>query len=250
MCSGITLRNSHAKLPSPAVTLFSALAAVLMVASSGSLAQDITADGNGASEVRYVTSFPTDGLLLDTLDGYDAVALPDCAYLTEVGKPRLPIRTLRIALPPGLTVTNVRGEPLLSVWTTEPQTLSVTHDATLVAGQPAAFSVQVDSGGGPVEAATVCLWKAGDVYEVAQTGATGTATFNFTSASTGPMEVTVTCHDCLPDEGQATVGTAAAVPAGSQAGMVAMMVLMLILAALVLARRQPARMQVETDRQA
>jgi len=101
----------------------------------------------------------------------------------------------------GLTLL---GDPELPIWTEEPAGLTVTHDPSLYVGQYATFLVDVDSGGSPVNGATVCLWKNGDLYEVSTTSL-GVASFGITPATTGPMYVTVTLHNYLPYEGQGTV---------------------------------------------
>lgn len=102
------------------------------------------------------------------------------------------------------TQLTLLGEPQLAVWTEQPQGLTVTHDDTLVVDVPTTFPVQV-YGGGPVDQATVCLWKDGDVYEVEQTDSLGLATFGFTPTTTGDMYVTVVKHNYLPYEGSAEV---------------------------------------------
>ena len=71
--------------------------------------------------------------------------------------------------------------------------------------------MQVSSGGNPVSGATVCLWKSGDVYQIAQTNASGQASFWFAPGSTGTMYVTVTRQNYLPYEGQAQVTSGGAV---------------------------------------
>ena len=103
------------------------------------------------------------------------------------------------------TELTLLGDPELPIWTENPVSLAVSHAATLNAGQYTTFPVTVTSGGSPVNTATVCLWKDGDVYEVAQTNASGIASFGFTPASNGTMYVTATKHNYLPEESSATV---------------------------------------------
>ena len=109
------------------------------------------------------------------------------------------------------TQLTLLGEPELPIWTEDPQSLTVMHDHTLVAGEYTTFPVQVYSGGDPVGQASVCLWKAGDVYEIETTNADGLATFSFTPQTIGTMHVTATCHNYLPYEGQAEVTEAGCV---------------------------------------
>ncbi|MBU0639442.1 MAG: hypothetical protein KKB50_11305 [Planctomycetes bacterium] len=108
------------------------------------------------------------------------------------------------------TELTLLGEPELPIWTDDPQTLTVTHDPTLTEGQYTAFPVQVYDGGSPLQYATVCLWKDGDVYEVQLTNYSGMATFWFSPSSTGTMYVTVTAQNFLPYEDQAEVVSGAA----------------------------------------
>ena len=103
------------------------------------------------------------------------------------------------------TQLHLLGDPGLTIWTEDPQGLTVTHDDTVSAGEGTIFAVQVYSGGNPVDQATVCLWKDGDVYEVEQTDPTGTATLGFVPGSSGTLYVTVTGHNYLPYEGTAEV---------------------------------------------
>jgi len=103
------------------------------------------------------------------------------------------------------------GDPELQIWTQDPQLLTVSHAETLDAGQSATFPVQVSSGGGAVDGATVCLWKADDVYAIEQTNAAGVATFDVTPADTGELLVTASKHNYVPCESSVSV-----VPAGTQ----------------------------------
>lgn len=101
----------------------------------------------------------------------------------------------------GLTLL---GDPELPVWTDDPITLQVTHDATLAVDENTDFPVRVTYSGSPVDGARVCLWKDGDVYAVEETSG-GWATFGFTPGTLGTMYVTVTNHNALPYEGEAEV---------------------------------------------
>jgi len=103
------------------------------------------------------------------------------------------------------TELTLLGDPELPIWTEDPVSMSAAHATTLYVGQPNNFTVQVSSGGGPVPSATVCLWKSGDVYEIAQTNTAGTASFVITPTSTGTVHVTVSKRNYLPYEGTAEV---------------------------------------------
>jgi hypothetical protein len=103
------------------------------------------------------------------------------------------------------TELTLLGDPELPVWTGGILSMTVTHPTSLNVGVPNTFTVQVNSGSNPVAAATVCLWKAGDVYQIMQTNSGGAATFTVTPASTGTLYVTVTKQGRLPYEGSASV---------------------------------------------
>jgi hypothetical protein len=103
------------------------------------------------------------------------------------------------------TELTLLGDPELPVWTEAPAALDVTHAPTLPAGEYSDFPVTVFCDAGPVEGATVCLWKDGDVYEVQTTGDGGEASFWFMPETEGDMFVTVACHNHLPYEGEAQV---------------------------------------------
>jgi hypothetical protein len=103
------------------------------------------------------------------------------------------------------TELTLLGEPELPVWTDNPQTLTVTHPTSVNVGAQNTFPVQVSLAGAPVAAALVCLSKPGDVYQIASTDASGLATFVFTPATTGVLDVTVTKRNLLPYEGTADV---------------------------------------------
>ena len=57
--------------------------------------------------VRYTAEFSQDGLSFDKLMGYDMVRLKDCSMLAELGKPMLPSKEIKIALPSGMAVKSV-----------------------------------------------------------------------------------------------------------------------------------------------
>ena len=58
-------------------------------------------------EVSYTAEFSTDQLSFDKLREYDIATLKDDAWLAELGKPMLPSKELKIALPAGMAVKSV-----------------------------------------------------------------------------------------------------------------------------------------------
>jgi len=111
------------------------------------------------------------------------------------------------------TQLHLLGDPALTVWTDDPESLAVTHQQGLLPGVPVTFPVDVSDDGGALDGATVCLCKEEDVYEVEQTSG-GTATFGFTPATEGTLLVTVCQENHIPYEGYAVVSAAAAVAEG------------------------------------
>lgn len=107
---------------------------------------------------------------------------------------------------------NLLGDPELPMWTEQAAGLTVSHPSSI--GGYAAVTVNVASGGSPVQNARVCLqkgdWQTGEVYEVGFTNASGNVTLYATPESTGNITVTVTAHNRNPYQGVITVtGTGA-----------------------------------------
>ena len=99
---------------------------------------------------------------------------------------------------------NLFGDPETPLWKNTPQSLAVSHPGELLAGT-STFQVTVTSGGLPVTAATVCLWKEPEVFLTATTNSSGVATFSPSPATSGVMYVTATKRDYLPAQSEATV---------------------------------------------
>ena len=66
----------------------------------------IPADDN--YQVSYTAEFSAEELVFYQHMGWDMVRLADGSHLAELGKPMLPAKEIRIALPAGMTVTGVR----------------------------------------------------------------------------------------------------------------------------------------------
>jgi len=107
------------------------------------------------------------------------------------------------------TQLHLLGDPGLTIWTDDPQALAVNHPAGVTAGEATAFDVEVSSGGSPLDGATVCLHKDGEIHDVKETVG-GEAGFSFTAATEGTLHVTVCSHNYIPYEGVTTVGASAA----------------------------------------
>ena len=70
------------------------------------LGEEVFPDEN--YQVRYTAEFSMDDFSFDRVMGYDMVWLKEGSHLAELGKPMLPSREIRIALPSGMQVTGVQ----------------------------------------------------------------------------------------------------------------------------------------------
>jgi hypothetical protein len=102
------------------------------------------------------------------------------------------------------TELTLLGDPELPIWTENPISITVTHPAEAPLGT-SSFTVTVNSGGNPVNQATVCLWKGTDIYHIGSTNSAGQITFTINPSNLGTMYVTVTKQNYLPYEGSALI---------------------------------------------
>jgi hypothetical protein len=82
---------------------------------------DIVEDYN----LQYTLRFSKEDLNFDTLLGYDLVTMKECSYLSEIGKPKMPMKNIKIAIPSDIKVTRVRilsirEEPIQGTYTIFP----------------------------------------------------------------------------------------------------------------------------------
>jgi hypothetical protein len=101
---------------------------------------------------------------------------------------------------------NLLGEPAMPLWTDEPDSFAVTFPPNLPLGA-SSFLVHVEDSTAhtPVELAYVCLWKEGEVYERGYTNASGDVSLNPSPSTMGTMHITVTKHNYIPYEDNASV---------------------------------------------
>jgi len=66
------------------------------------------AEGAPLAPVQYTIHFSQTELSFGKLKGYDMVRLDDGGYLAQRGKPMLPTREIKIALPQGMVAQTVR----------------------------------------------------------------------------------------------------------------------------------------------
>ncbi len=102
---------------------------------------------------------------------------------------------------------NLLGDPAMVVWTDNPRVLQVSHPSMLPVGS-SLFDIHVeDNSGDAIENALVCLWKEGELYEIAFTDQYGNLTMTPAPVSEGEMHVTVTKHNFVPYVGSAEATT-------------------------------------------
>ena len=106
---------------------------------------------------------------------------------------------------------NLLGDPESAIWTGAPAAVEVAH-APAIGLEPVTFAVGVTRAGAPVAGATVCAWKADDVYAVGVTGPDGKAGLIVDAWSAGTLLVTVTAAGALPYLGEAAVEECVSVP--------------------------------------
>ena len=100
---------------------------------------------------------------------------------------------------------NLMGDPAGEMWTAVPQSISVSHPATLALGSNS-VTTTVTTGGFPLADATVCLWKDGETHVVGDTGADGTVELLISVDAAGELLITVTKHDYHPYLDEISIG--------------------------------------------
>jgi len=86
--------------------------------------------------------------------------------------------------------TVLLGDPQLSVWTSPPESLSVSHASSFSLGSQS-FQVSVSSQGQAVDSALVCLWKGSEAYAIDYTDAVGNASVPFNPHTAGTFTLSV-----------------------------------------------------------
>jgi hypothetical protein len=104
---------------------------------------------------------------------------------------------------------NTFGEPELEIRTAIPQTMTVTYPTTLPVGSTYMTVHVVGSNDSPLANAYVCLQKDGsspdEVFVGGRTNSSGDITFNFSTPTSGAMNVTATYHNYIPHKGTVTI---------------------------------------------
>ena len=91
---------------------------------------------------------------------------------------------------------NLIGDPELSLWTDEPESLVATHPGVVTIGTGVPYTVTVTTGAdAPIESALVLLWKGSEVYTKGRTNASGQVTLSVSALTPGPMVLTVNARN-------------------------------------------------------
>jgi len=100
---------------------------------------------------------------------------------------------------------NLFGDPELPLWTSEPESLQVTHAPVVPIGaSQLTVTVQDKASGSPVQGALVCVMhKRGDSYDLDTTDAAGQASLAVNAFTPDTVYVTVTAQGRYPYEGHA-----------------------------------------------
>jgi hypothetical protein len=89
------------------------------------------------------------------------------------------------------------GDPQMNVWLGTPKTLAVTAPTAMVLGD-STLTVSVTRDGSLLQGASVCAYKAGDVWSTATTGANGQAVLKFRPTTSGTFALAVTHPTSVP----------------------------------------------------
>jgi len=102
---------------------------------------------------------------------------------------------------------NLLGDPSVALWWNAPQSLTVSHPATVTPGD-GNIDFNVSSIGSPVENAFVCITNDGTIHSAEYTNSSGNITLSYSSASPGEtLWVTATAYNKIPYESFVFVGS-------------------------------------------
>ncbi len=169
---------------------------------------------------NFYTEYPDTGSVnevdsptyhLGAILNYGKFAMYDryvAAYYTPAGRPQpYPWGVSDSTTLLEFEIFHLLGDPELPFITAEPKPLSVSYDPDPVIVGQSSIDVTVNSEGFSLQGALVCVMKEGEVYAVAETNPVGMAhvVMDPPPATPGTMEVTVTRHDYIPNEGKCDV---------------------------------------------
>jgi hypothetical protein len=106
---------------------------------------------------------------------------------------------------------NLFGDPSMSIWLSVDGHLSLEGPTELEVGQPQQVQYTVFNGPDRIAGATVCLYKPGEIFEVATTNSAGHASFNIEPQNDGYLTITATMPRYIPSQITAIIGTPAGI---------------------------------------
>ena len=96
---------------------------------------------------------------------------------------------------------NLLGDPSVALWWGVPQNLSASYPSTATPGN-GSISINITTGGTPLENALVCITDDGDIHSAAYTDPSGNVMLSYTGASIGDtLWLTATAYNKIPYEG-------------------------------------------------
>lgn len=102
-----TLDMTGLSYPTTPSVLTKELPVIKEINKSDEASEEIASMGT-INSLSYTICFSPDDIYLEERFGFDFVSIKDCSYMSEIGKPLLPVKRLRVAVPAGLRATNVR----------------------------------------------------------------------------------------------------------------------------------------------
>jgi len=92
------------------ITKILAVGIVILILPSLSLARDIPKEGEtkGDYTIKYSVRFDVDDLYFTDANNYKTVIIKDGSTLNDVGKPIIPVKEIKVALPVGMILTDVK----------------------------------------------------------------------------------------------------------------------------------------------
>ncbi len=100
---------------------------------------------------------------------------------------------------------NLLGDPEIPIWTDMPQDFIVNFTGKIYAGKRNLTIIARNSTGQAVNNAIVALQKGSEIYEYKKTNSDGKAEFSINPLTEGELNITVTKHNFIPFEGNATI---------------------------------------------
>ncbi|HWR27639.1 MAG TPA: PKD domain-containing protein, partial [Candidatus Thermoplasmatota archaeon] len=113
---------------------------LLKTPDTGSNKPKILETDSSGFAINYTMTFSKNDFSLNTLQGFDTVQLYDGGYTTEIGKPMIPVKNIRMAIPAEMKVStieilDIKEEPLDGTYLIFPTQTPLPVDSTLKENQ-------------------------------------------------------------------------------------------------------------------